>query len=142
MKKNESTESRKKLQLKKQAIANLSKPEMTHVQGGGEAAWLPSFGKCRGFLCCADKTQSIDIASKIIRDLIGQQIPDIQPEPEPFTLSFSDTESCMYQICPECSLKHYCHLLRKCHRASPVEKLFFLLRYLPWFLLCRGSRSR
>lgn len=66
-----------KLQLKKQAIANLSRPEMTHVQGG-EAAATTSFGKCSGFLCC-DKTESIKIATKVIKDLFDQQIPDVQP---------------------------------------------------------------
>lgn len=60
-----------KLQFRKQAIANLSKPEMSHVQGG-EAAATTSFGKCSGFLCC-NKTQSIQIATDIIKDLFDQQ---------------------------------------------------------------------
>lgn len=43
-----------KLQLKKQAIANLSKPEQTMINGGKEdaAAWTTSIGKCSGFMCC------------------------------------------------------------------------------------------
>ncbi len=48
--------------LEKHAIANLSKPDMMHVQGG-QAAVTTSFGKCSGFLCC-DKTQSIEICNR------------------------------------------------------------------------------
>lgn len=65
-----------KLQFKKQAIANLSKPDMMHVQGG-QAAVTTSFGKCTGFLCC-DKTQSIEIATEIITDIIKKEV-GLQP---------------------------------------------------------------
>lgn len=61
-----------KLQFRKQAIANLSKPEMSNVQGG-QAAVTTSFGNCTGFLCC-NKTQSIEIATDIITDLLKDQI--------------------------------------------------------------------
>jgi hypothetical protein len=61
-----------KLQFRKQAIANLSKPEMNNVQGG-QAAVTTSFGNCTGFLCC-NKTQSIEIATDIITDLLKDQI--------------------------------------------------------------------
>lgn len=63
---NQTTQS--KLQFKKEAIANLSKPEMSNVQGG-QAAVTTSFGNCTGFLCC-DKNQSIEITLDIIKDFV------------------------------------------------------------------------
>lgn len=44
-----------KLQLKKQAIANLSKNEMTAV-AGGKPQFTTSYGNCSGFLCCERET--------------------------------------------------------------------------------------
>jgi hypothetical protein len=43
-----------KLQLKKQAVSNLSNAELKNINGGGEegAQWTTSIGKCTGFLCC------------------------------------------------------------------------------------------
>jgi hypothetical protein len=40
----------KKLQLNKQAVSNLSKPEMQNIQAGD--AWTTSIGHCSGFTCC------------------------------------------------------------------------------------------
>lgn len=57
-----------KLQLKKTAIANLTRTDMMNVNGG-EAAVTTSFGKCTGFACCG-KNESIEITIKIITDLV------------------------------------------------------------------------
>lgn len=71
-----------KLRLKKQAIANLSKPDMAQVQGG-EAAFTTSFARCSGFLCC-NRMHSVDILcldlppSVIFSDIIQQPSDDIK----------------------------------------------------------------
>lgn len=41
-----------KLQLKKQAVSNLTNAELSIVKGGVQEAWTTSIGKCTGFMCC------------------------------------------------------------------------------------------
>lgn len=41
-----------KLQLKKQAVSNLTHAELCTVKGGVAEAWTTSIGNCTGFLCC------------------------------------------------------------------------------------------
>ena len=55
MKKTNMAANSPKLQLKKQAIANLSKNEMAQVDGG-QAAFTTSYGNCSGFACCHPET--------------------------------------------------------------------------------------
>jgi len=43
-----------KLQLKKQAVSNLSNAELSTIKGGAEEAWTTSIGHCTGFLCCTE----------------------------------------------------------------------------------------
>ena len=57
-----------KLQFRKEALVNLNRSEMDHVQGG-EAAWTTSFGNCSGFLCCSPTKSKVLI--KDILDKIG-----------------------------------------------------------------------
>jgi hypothetical protein len=46
-------QAKSKLQLKKQAVSNLSSAELSTVKGGlAEPQWTTSIGKCTGFLCC------------------------------------------------------------------------------------------
>ncbi|PSK93280.1 class I lanthipeptide [Taibaiella chishuiensis] len=66
-----------KLQFRKEAIVNLNRSEMSHVQGG-EAAWTTSFGKCSGFLCCSpSKSKELikDIIDNITNDCGGNNTP-------------------------------------------------------------------
>ncbi|MGG9963927.1 class I lanthipeptide [Ferruginibacter sp. SUN106] len=41
-----------KLQLKKQAVSNLTHAELSTVKGGVAEAWTTSIGNCTGFMCC------------------------------------------------------------------------------------------
>ncbi|MGG9963932.1 class I lanthipeptide [Ferruginibacter sp. SUN106] len=41
-----------KLQLKKQAVSNLTNPQLNNIKGGNEEAWTTSKRACTGFLCC------------------------------------------------------------------------------------------
>jgi hypothetical protein len=47
-----SKQNKGKLQLKKQAVSNLSANELSTFKGGNEEAWTTSKNVCTGFLCC------------------------------------------------------------------------------------------
>jgi hypothetical protein len=58
-----------KLQLKKQAVSNLSRAELEHVQGGDPGLITTSWGGCTGWTCCGSTTETVTI-SFVITTLI------------------------------------------------------------------------
>jgi hypothetical protein len=61
----EKKQKNEKLQLKKQAISNLSKTELENVNGGVQQEFTTSWNNCTGWTCCGDGTTSITIVTII-----------------------------------------------------------------------------
>lgn len=60
----------KKLQLKKQAITNLTQTEQNAIRGGDGDEITTSWGKCTGALCCGGNTENCDVTIKILTIII------------------------------------------------------------------------
>ncbi|MGG9963926.1 class I lanthipeptide [Ferruginibacter sp. SUN106] len=50
----EPNQTKSKLQLKKQAVSNLSNADLNTIKGGAQEAWTTSIGNCTGFACCGE----------------------------------------------------------------------------------------
>jgi hypothetical protein len=68
----EPNQNRKKLQLKKQAISNLTNADLEKVKAGTEedAAITTSWGSCTGRHCCPTNTTTETITISIVISLI------------------------------------------------------------------------